>query len=212
MIHTVLILDDLPHARAWLRTVVEKIFPHARTHEAATLAEARAALLVTPFNLFLCDLVLPDGNGLDLLMDPTLRHEDMITVVSTIHGEDEYLFPALRFGIHGYILKDHPPEEIADMLVRAVSGDPPVSPAIARKLLQFFHHTEPNDAEPPLSKREEDVLRIVSKGYTTAEAGELLEISPHTAREYLKSCYRKLEISSRSEATLAAIRLGLTKP
>ncbi|WP_161957608.1 response regulator transcription factor [Mariprofundus sp. EBB-1] len=211
MIQTVLILDDQPHARAWLRTAVEASFPHAQMHETASLAAAREALLSTPFNLFLCDLGLPDGNGLDLLMDPSLRHKDMITVVSTIHDEDEYLFPALRFGIQGYILKDHPTEEIAAMLERAVSGDPPVSPAIARKLLQFFHHQGQNKPEIPLSKREEDVLRIVSKGYTTAEAAGLLDISQHTAREYLKSCYRKLEVSSRSEATLAAIRLGLTK-
>lgn len=211
MIGSVLILDDIASARDWLRGAARIAFPEAEFLDAATLEETRKALQSASPDLFLCDLGLPDGSGLELLRSPDINLDSLITIVTTIHDEDEYLFPALRCGVHGYILKEHRQEEIAAMLTSAVAGNSPLSPSVARKILSFFQHRESGESVT-LSRREEDVLRIAAKGYTAQETADMLGISQHTVREYLKSCYRKLKVSSRSEATLEAIRLGLIHP
>ncbi|WP_161984350.1 response regulator [Mariprofundus erugo] len=205
----VLILEDLRGARSWLRDAVHLAFPAAEVTEADCLRRAVDELNAHPFDLFLCDLGLPDGRSFELLAN-VAGCEGMTTVVTTIHDEDEYLFPALRAGIRGYILKDHSKEDIAEMLVKAVDGVPPISPMIARKVLAYFELPQ-ESKQVRLAPREEEVLGLVARGFSIAETAHLMGISPHTVNAYLKECYKKLKISSRSEATIEALRRGLIK-
>jgi DNA-binding NarL/FixJ family response regulator len=89
-----------------------------------------------------------------------------------------------------------------------MTGQPPLSPAIARKLLNHFHapQTSPQDA---LTEREKEVLSIIAKGMTMAETAKILGLTRHTIAGYVKDIYRKLNISSRAEAALSAQRMGL---
>ena len=132
-------------------------------------------------------------------------------MVATVFDDDAHLFPALRAGATGYVLKDQPAETLAAMLTGIVSGQPPLSPSIARRLLQHF---QPAPATPAsqLTPRETEVLRLIAKGLTIAEVGELLGISRHTAADYVKEVYRKLSVGNRAEAALEATRLGLLEP
>ncbi|PIY75642.1 MAG: DNA-binding response regulator, partial [Piscirickettsiaceae bacterium CG_4_10_14_0_2_um_filter_44_336] len=89
------------------------------------------------------------------------------------------------------------------------SGEPALSPTIARKIIKHFERSHLSQPSHNLTNREQEVLIFIAKGLTSKEVASLLEISNYTVKEYIKNIYRKLNISSRSEATLEAIRFGL---
>ena len=205
-----LIVDDLAASRAWLARALALAFPALAVQHAENLVGAFACVDPPP-TLALIDLGLPDGPGVRLI--EYLAARGTLCVVATVFDDDAHLFPALRAGAQGYVLKDQPPEALATMLRGIAAGQPPLSPSIARRLLQHFRPPlVSTEAEPHLTGRETDVLRLVAKGYTLAEVADALAISRHTASGYLKDVYRKLSIGSRAEATLEATRLGLVGP
>ena len=166
-----------------------------------------------PFQLALNDLGLPDGTGVDVVSALRESQPEAQSVVVTIHDDDEHLFPALQAGAFGYILKEQPRELIAEQLQRISSGEPPLSPSIARRVIAYFAAQEKpqSDLKPhvQLTERESEVLLRVAKGFTLPEIGVQLSLSRHTIADYVKQIYRKLNVSSRAEAALEAQRLGL---
>lgn len=128
-----------------------------------------------------------------------------------MYDDDQHLFAALHAGASGYLLKDMPAAQFIAQLRALERGEPPLSPAIARRMIQHFNQ---QSAQPPndLTPREEEVLRLIAKGYTLNQVAELLALSPHTVSGYIKTLYRKLDIRTRAEATLEATRLGLVQP
>jgi DNA-binding NarL/FixJ family response regulator len=138
--------------------------------------------------------------------------------VVTIHDDDEHLFPALQAGAFGYLLKEQPRQQLTEQLQRISQGEPPLSPSIARRVIQYFAQQAKAAAQPAvdtlmpqvsLTERESDVLLRVAKGFTLPEIGVQLGLSRHTIADYVKQIYRKLNVSSRAEAALEAQRLGL---
>jgi DNA-binding NarL/FixJ family response regulator len=215
---TILLLEDLPEIRAWLRKLVLQIFPGATISESARIGDALELVAAVKFDLALIDLGLPDGSGVDVVTKLRDIQPDAQSVVVTIHDDDEHLFPALQAGAFGYILKEQPRELIAEQLQRISQGEPPLSPSIARRVMQYFTskakpaaHASAATAIPnvSLTDRESEVLLRVAKGYTLPEIGVQLGLSRHTIADYVKQIYRKLNVSSRAEAALEAQRLGL---
>lgn len=207
-----LVVEDLPEARAWLVDALEHAFPGIAVRAAADLASARRACAETIPAIALVDLGLPDGSGTDLIAELRAAERDVLTVVTTIFDDDRHLFGALRAGAEGYVLKDQSRDDLVEMLEGIHAGRPPLSPSIARKLLSVFQE-EPEaelvPAEAVLTQREREVLTLIAKGYTVARVAEILGITRNTAAGYVKAIYRKLNISSRAEATLEATRQGL---
>jgi DNA-binding NarL/FixJ family response regulator len=200
-----LVVDDLAPSREWLAQALQLAFPGIEVERAATLKEAFACATRPP-PLALIDLGLPDGSGVQLI--ERLSPAGTLCIVATVFDDDAHLFPALRAGAQGYLLKDQSHEAIAAALAGIAQGQPPLSPSIARRLLRHF---QPVQEEPPLRPREIDVLRLTAKGLTLAEVAEALQLSRHTVSGYLKDIYRKLSVTNRAEATLEAARLGLVK-
>lgn len=143
----VLILEDNPAAREFLGRVVRESFSDTITIvEAGDLESARRAVRIAggaqgyhgvdPFKLILVDLELPDGSGLELLEE--LRQYPATKIVTTLYSDDEHLFPALQCGADGYLLKEDRFELLVEELQKIVRGEPPLSPAIARRLLGHF--------------------------------------------------------------------------
>jgi DNA-binding NarL/FixJ family response regulator len=143
----VLILEDNPAAREFLGRVVRESFSDTITIvEAGDLENARRAIRIAggaqgyhgvdPFKLILVDLELPDGSGLELLEE--LRQYPATKIVTTLYSDDEHLFPALQVGADGYLLKEDRFELLVEELQKIVRGEPPLSPAIARRLLAHF--------------------------------------------------------------------------
>jgi DNA-binding NarL/FixJ family response regulator len=205
-----LLLEDQADSRAWLATVLRGTFPGVEVREARTLAEARAALAQFDPELALVDLNLPDGSGVDLIAELSLSHRACISVVATIYADDRHLFPALRAGARGYLLKEQSQQELSALLQRIAAGEPPLSPAIAWRLLDMFAPGE--SAEDQLAPREREVLTLIARGYKLEAVARALDITHSTAATYVKQIYRKLRVSNRAEAALEAARRGLVDP
>ena len=211
---SILLLEDLPQIRAWLSSLVLQVFPDAQIAEAARVHDALGLVSAIKFDLALCDLGLPAGSGVDVVAALREQQPETQSVVVTIHDDDEHLFPALQAGAFGYILKEQPRELIIEQLQRISSGEPPLSPSIARRVMAYFaakSKPQPASALPhvSLTDRETEVLLRVAKGYTLPEIGVQLTLSRHTIADYVKQIYRKLNVSSRAEAALEAQRMGL---
>jgi DNA-binding NarL/FixJ family response regulator len=221
-----LIVEDLDEPRQWLAEILPQVLPSVRRVDAAaTLAQARAFMGSCSYGLALVDWGLPDGNSENLIRELVAARTGAVVIVATIHDDDAHVFPALRAGASGYILKSQPREVVAAQLRRIDSGELVLSPSIALRVLKHFH-AGPNQltqtgvqpvmtsgygGQPgkTLTDREVDVLRLIAKGYKVSEVGQLLGISAHTVTSYIRDIYRKLGISSRAEATLEAARRGL---
>ena len=242
----VLILEDNPVARDFLSRVLRESFsdPISIT-EAGDLETAREQIALTgphglhgadPFKLMLVDLELPDGNGLELLAE--LTQYPATKVVTTLYSDDDHLFPALQCGADGYLLKEDRFDVLVEELRKIVLGQPPLSPAIARRLLTHFRHGAAADSPSPspvgnsaannasvggnrpvpiekpvdlphLTPREIEVLTYLSKGFTIKEIANLMGIKWFTVNDHIKSIYRKLNVSSRAEAAVLASKQGL---
>lgn len=211
----VLLLEDLPEIRSWLRSLVLLVFPGAQVSEAARVHDALELVSALRFDIALVDLGLPDGSGVQVVERLREQQPEAQSVVVTIHDDDEHLFPALQAGAFGYILKEQPREMITEQLHRISQGEPPLSPSIARRVMAHFSvRRKPRIAsemlqQVALTDRETEVLLRVAKGYTLPEIGVQLGLSRHTIADYVKQIYRKLNVSSRAEAALEAQRLGL---
>jgi len=209
----ILLLEDLPEIRTWLKALVMQVFPNAQIVECARVHDAQAQVSAQKFDLALIDLGLPDGSGVDVVTALRESQPDALSVIVTIHDDDDHLFPALQAGAYGYILKEQSRELITEQLQRISQGEPPLSPSIARKVIAYFAaQAKPQANALPhvqLTERESEVLLRVAKGFTLPEIGVQLGLSRHTIADYVKQIYRKLNVSSRAEAALEAQRLGL---
>ena len=238
----VLIVEDNPVARSFLCRVVRESFSDSiAISEAGDLETARRliglqggrlpATPADPFKLFMIDLELPDGNGMELLSE--LAGYPATKIVTTLYSDDDHLFPALQRGADGYLLKEDRFEVLVEELQKIVRGQPPLSPAIARRLLSHFRHGKgshqadftsmsafqssrpaPIDRGAPLdherlTPRESEVLTYLSKGFTIKEIANLMGIKWFTVNDHIKSIYKKLNVYSRAEAAVLASKQGL---
>ena len=218
---TILLLEDLPEIRAWLRALVVQVFPGSTVVESARVQDALQQVGAHRFDLAMIDLGLPDGSGVKVVQALREAQPDAQSVVVTIHDDDDHLFPALQAGAYGYLLKEQPREQLMEHLQRISQGEPPLSPSIARRMISYFSAQANRPALQPqqtqdslmpnvqLTEREREVLLRVAKGFTLPEIGVQLGLSRHTIADYVKQIYRKLNVSSRAEAALEAQRLGL---
>lgn len=207
-----LIVEDLAENVTWLSHTLAQSFPGIALHCTGTVAEARDWLRHhNAPEIALIDLGLPDGSGIELIEQLNRHAPQTMTIVATIYDDDAHLFPALRAGARGYILKDQGHAEAARLLQGIAAGQPPLSPGIARKILASFQRPAPlaTPEIPSLTAREGEVLRLISKGMTLTETARLLQLSRHTVDGYVKEIYRKLNVSSRAEAAITAQQMGL---
>lgn len=201
-------------------SVLKTAFPETEVSCASRRDEALRCVAETPFDLALVDLGLPDGSGVEVVAVLRQHQPHALSVVVTIYDDDSHLFPALQAGAFGYLLKDQPRDVLVAQLQRIVDGEPPLSPPIARRVLAHFASGVQRrealmrqvESEVHLTDRESDVLQRVAKGYTLPEIAQQFGLSRHTVGDYIKQVYRKLNVSSRAEATLEAARRGLVQP
>jgi len=211
----ILLLEDIPEAAAWLKLQAAEVFPDAVFLESTRLHSALSFISKVRVDFALIDLGLPDGSGVDAVAALRDAQPKAQAVVITIHDDDDHLFPALQAGAFGYLLKDQTGAVIVEQFRRMSQGEPPLSPAIARRVIAHFAsrssrgHRSDDMPRVVLSDRENEVLLRVAKGFTLPEIGVQLNLSRHTISDYVKQIYRKLNVSSRAEAALEAQRLGL---
>lgn len=134
----ILLLEDLPEIRVWLKTLALQVFPGAQISEASRIHDALELVNAVRFDVAMVDLGLPDGSGVEVVQALREKQPDVQSVVVTIHDDDDHLFPALQAGAFGYLLKEQSREQLAEQLHRISQGEPPLSPSIARRVIQYF--------------------------------------------------------------------------
>jgi DNA-binding NarL/FixJ family response regulator len=170
-------------------------------------------------DLLLTDLGLPDGSGIDVIKRCATRHPACNILVITMFGDEKNVLSSVEAGASGYILKDAEQLDVGRAMRELLAGGSPMSPVIARKVLNRARSPENSVAAPgtvgegsrkvALTGRETEALNLIARGYTYDETALKLAISLSTVQTYVKSIYGKLAVNSRSHAVLEAHRQGL---
>lgn len=206
----ILIVEDVTETRRWLADIARTAFPGCRIDEAASMRAGLAAVAGADFDLALIDLGLPDGSGLEVLRSLRLLCPRTVGVVTTVMGDDAHIVAALSAGAQGYLLKEQPAAQLSRQLVQLTEGVFALSPSIARRIMEHFRLTGPAaNSDQALTTREKEVLAFISRGLRNADVARSLNIAESTVASHIKAIYRKLDISTRAEASWHASRLGL---
>jgi DNA-binding NarL/FixJ family response regulator len=212
----ILVIEDLPATRDWLVKLVEETFPNEAVTAVATLRDALYWLKgqTQDFcSLCLVDIGLPDGSGIEFIRALMAKAPNAHAVVTTLYQDDQNLLNAMAAGASGYILKDQEPELIGSRLAAIKRGEVAMSPSISKRIMAHFQNSarfvNASSEIATLTPRETDVLRLIGRGLRNNEAAAALGISKMTVTDYIKTIYRKLDVSSRAEAALEASRRGL---
>ncbi|MFL0805199.1 MAG: response regulator transcription factor [Agarilytica sp.] len=209
---TVTLVEDDHETRERLITIVRS-HPEFNLLEASSACEQGIAALVKHKpDVLLVDLGLPDGSGIDIIQAIFDNKLDTQAIVISGFHDEHSVFQALEAGAQGYILKHDKTQKITDAIDLMLAGGSPISPLIARMMLQRFSQPKIEATLPEaLTERQEKILQYVSQGFSSKEIGEKLDISYHTVTTHIKNIYGKLQVNSRTEAIFEAKRLGLIK-
>jgi len=210
----VVIVEDDAKFRGAFAHLIEATADMDLIGTAANLAQGLDLMRRRIPDVLLVDLDLPDGSGLDLIRHVAARSDTCNIMVITVFGDERHVIESIEAGASGYLLKDSLPADFIEQICVLHAGGSPISPVIARQLLTRFvgNSAGPATSEvPELSEREHSVLNLVTKGFTYQEIAGLLRVSPHTVLTYVKRIYRKLQVSSKTEAVYEARKLGLLR-
>jgi DNA-binding NarL/FixJ family response regulator len=208
----VLLVDDHAVVRKGLRALLDRESSIEVTGEAEDGEQAlRAADRLRP-DVILMDLEMPGIGGIEATRRISETHPDTKVVVLTSHASEEDVFPALKAGALGYLLKHSAPEDVLQAIRQAYRGETVLHPAIARMVLQELHRpaaAKQLQTTDPLSDRELDVLRLIARGMSNQDIASTLVVGEATVRSHVSSILRKLQLASRTQAALYALREGL---
>jgi len=206
----VLIADDHPIVRKGLRALLATESDIEVVGEAADGREVIAKAGRLQPDVILMDLVMPELDGIEAIRWITPRQSQTRILVLTSFAADDKVFPAIKAGALGYLLKDSSPADLIRAIRRLHRGESSLHPAIARKLLHELSQaaTQPPTPEP-LTERELEVLQLVARGCSNQEVADQLVISKTTVSTHVSNILGKLHLTSRTQAALYAIRVGL---
>lgn len=197
---------------------------------AASVGEAKACLdhAGNGVDVLLTDLGLPDGSGLEVIRYARQRHPACEALVISMFGDEDNVLASIEAGALGYIHKDAAPDDIANTILEMKAGASPISPMIARRVLSKYRSMQGNSAPAPLyatpaaikneafepekgllSRREQEVLELIARGFSYSEIADLKNLSVHTVQTHVRSLYGKLEVHSKMEAVMEATRMCL---
>jgi DNA-binding NarL/FixJ family response regulator len=195
------IIEDLIEIQKGLQSIIESDsrFNLLKCFENAE--DAIAQLPILKPDIVLTDINLPGKSGIDCITEIKNEIPETQFIMFTIYEDNDQVFEALKAGASGYILKNTTPEKIIESLIELNDGGSPMSPKIARKVLGSFNIT-PNSSKVSdlISKREQEVLELLSKGFLYKEIGDKLNITLSTVKRHLNHIYRKLQVQNRTEA------------
>lgn len=212
----VLVVEDNPLVRNRLQGLLQQLgYSSDALEMAGSLAEARAYLAgeAHTVSLVLVDLGLPDGSGVELIEELHAQAPNLPMLVVSAWSTQEMIWAALRAGAVGYVLKERDDMEMAMALRSVLRGGAPIDPFIARRIIEELPLQAPPAVQaaddPGLSAREHTILHLVVEGLSNREIAERLFLSRYTVESHIKNVYRKLSVSSRTQAAQEARRRRL---
>jgi len=200
-IDSIAIIEDDEKVRHYM---AEQIRLQIDVQELKLFADAETALKelsAKPVDIALFDINLPGMNGIDCIQRLKLLHPRMQMMVLTVYDNADNIFNALKAGATSYLLKSTPPGKVIEAIHEVNNGGSPISSQIARKVIDAFTLKEKtNDYFQELSRREQEILEQLSKGYRYKEIADKLFVSIETVRTHIRNIYEKLQVNGRAEA------------
>lgn len=207
----VLIVDDHQLVRQGLCTYFDLLEGITVVGEAANGLEAVSQARITKPDIVLMDLVMPEMNGIDATRQINTDNPNIKVIVLSSFTDDEMVFPAIKAGAAGYLLKDISPDELAGAIQTVYSGESQLHPEIASKLMNQFVSPQPEDSTGfnELTPREREVLHLIAIGKNNKEiAGEIV-ISEKTVKTHVSSILSKLDLDNRTQAAIYCYKHNL---
>ena len=229
----VLIVEDDPQTREFFEHSLARSSELVLAGSVGTVHDALQWLTTQTLDVLLTDLGLPDGSGLSVIRRARELHPGCEALVISMFGDEDNVLASIEAGALGYIHKDLTMDDVARTILDMRAGASPISPMIARRLLTRFQTDTraardtpargesyaqrgsdkrsdvDSDLTSPLTPREQEVLVMISRGYTYAEIARLQSVTVHTVQSHIKRLYHKLSVNSKTEAVFEATRLGL---
>jgi DNA-binding NarL/FixJ family response regulator len=215
---TVAVIDDQELVRMGLRTLIGSEDGLELVGEAADGREGLRLIRSTRPQVVLCDIRMPDVDGLDLLREVAADASlaDVRVVMLTTFELDEYVFEALRHGASGFLLKDADPSTLLDAVRVVADGGSLLAPSVTRRVIEQFGATTVRRTPHPqldhLTDREREVVAWVATGRSNQEIAEALVVSPDTVRTHVSRAMVKLHARDRAQLVVFAMESGLTPP
>lgn len=220
----IMIVEDDTLTRKTLSLAIDAEPTFDLVAEFDSVAPALAWLAAHPIDLLLTDLSLPDGSGIDIIRACVLQHPQCDILVLSMSSDEDTILASIEAGATGYLLKGAGRVDVVRALLELRAGGSPISPLIARKLLQRMRtekmpHPNPVVELPAaeardgatLTKREAAILELIARGDTYLHVANVLSLSVGTVQTHIKNIYEKLSVHSRGEAVYQAHRRGLLK-
>ena len=207
----VLVVDDHPIVLKGTRALLDEI------EDIKIVGEACNGLVAIEENkklkpdVILMDLIMPEMDGIEAIRRITAEQPNARILVLTSFVTDDKVFPAIKAGALGYLLKDSEPDDLVEAIRQVHQGEPSLHPSIARKVLRELGRSSTETPIPEqLTDRETEVLRLLAKGADNQEIAEKLVVAEVTVRTHISRILGKLHLANRVQATLYALREGLT--
>jgi DNA-binding NarL/FixJ family response regulator len=214
----VLLVDDHTLVRKGLAEVLRGVVEGAEVTEAATADEAVEILSASPHDVALVDIRMPGRDGIELLREVRSTWPGVPVIILTSFDNGEYVKTALSEGAAGYLLKDSSPEDLAQAILVALSGSGNVlSPRAVRNLFDGSAQVQEAESresyvDAGLTRRETDVIALLANGASNREISRQLYLSEKTVKAHLAAVFRKLGVTNRTQAAMAAVAMGMGSP
>lgn len=205
----VALIEDNARALKYLEALLSGSRGISVTGAYSTGMEALAGILENRPDVILVDIGLPDISGIEVIKRLGERLQDLDIIVYTLHEDKKHLLAALKAGATGYILKGASSIELVRAIEETKNGGSPMSPRVARFIIEEFQSQASKKEACVLTPREKEVLEGMAKGITENRLSEDLSLSPHTIHSHIKHIYKKLRVCSRAEAVLKGRREGI---
>ncbi|HJZ79289.1 MAG TPA: response regulator transcription factor [Pyrinomonadaceae bacterium] len=205
-IRVMIVEDDRP-TREGLGLLIDGTRGYRCVAKFRSVEEALKLHLAETPNVLLLDIRLPGMPGSDGVSVLKEKYPSAQILMLTINADEDSVFESICRGACGYLLKNTTPARLLEAISETHHGGAPMSPEVARKVVTLFQKTgPPQKIDERLTPQEMRLLRLLVEGHTYQGAADLLKISVHTARNYIRSIYEKLHVHSKSEAVGKALR------
>ena len=207
----VMIVDDHPVVRRGIQSLLAEEEDIQAVGEAVNGKDALEKAKSLKPDVILMDLVMPEMNGIEAIEKITASMPETRILVMTSFAADDKVFPSIKAGALGYLLKDSDPEDLIRMIRQVYRGELSIHPMIARKVIQELNRPAKEPLTPsPITEREEEILQLLAQGLENKEIAARLVVRDATVRTHVSNILRKLQLANRVQATLYALRTGLT--
>jgi DNA-binding NarL/FixJ family response regulator len=207
---TVATIEDRREIREGLAALIDETPGFRCVGRYRSMEEALGGFVSHPADISLVDIELPGMSGIEGIRLLRERFPRMLLLMLTVYDDNDRIFEALCAGACGYLLKNTPPARLLESLREAVDGGAPMSPDVARRVIQLFRDVRPPEkADYDLTPHEVRLLKLMVEGHSYKSAATILHVTPHTVSFHLRHIYEKLEVHSKSEAVAKALRSRL---